>query len=104
MSTQELLSVVRPTGLVAPDVLLDAIATRTTELSPRDTQLKYRGNLRKYLFVKFYRFIHDVSPLYKNGFLANQFSNEMSPQYSLYVDCYNLTKNLPSKYNFKKAR
>ncbi len=43
MSTQELLSVVGPTGLVAPDVLRDAIATRTTKLSPRDTQLNYRG-------------------------------------------------------------
>jgi BTB/POZ domain-containing protein 9 len=44
MSTQDLLKVVRPTGLVLPDVLLDAIASRTES---RDTELRYRGNLSK---------------------------------------------------------
>ena len=36
MSTQDLLKVVRPTGLVLPDVLLDAIESKTER---RDTEL-----------------------------------------------------------------
>ena len=44
MSTQDLLKVVRPTGLVEADVLLDAIESRTES---RDTELKYRGYLSK---------------------------------------------------------
>lgn len=42
MSTQDLLKVVRPTSLVQPDVLLDAIQSRTES---RDMELKYRGYL-----------------------------------------------------------
>ena len=44
MSTQDLLKVVRPTGLVEAEVLLDAIESRTDS---RDTELKYRGYLSK---------------------------------------------------------
>ena len=44
MSTQDLLKVVRPTGLVLPDVLLDAIESKTES---RDTELRYRGYLSK---------------------------------------------------------
>ena len=40
--TQDLLKVVRPTNLVQPDVLLDAIQSRTES---RDMELKYRGYL-----------------------------------------------------------
>lgn len=42
--TQDLLKVVRPTNLVQPDVLLDAIQSRTES---RDMELKYRGYLSK---------------------------------------------------------
>ena len=42
MSTPDLLKVVRPTGLVPPDVMLDAIQSRTES---RDMELKYRGYL-----------------------------------------------------------
>ena len=42
--TQDLLKVVRPTSLVQPDVLLDAIQSRTES---RDMELKYRGYLSK---------------------------------------------------------
>ena len=45
MSTPDLLKVVRPTGLVPADVLLDAIQSRT---ECRDMELQYRGYLRKY--------------------------------------------------------
>ena len=44
--TQDLLKVVRPTNLVQPDVLLDAIQSRTES---RDMELKYRGYLSEYL-------------------------------------------------------
>ena len=44
MSTQDLLKVVRPTGLVPPDIMLDAIQSRTES---RDMELKYRGCLSK---------------------------------------------------------
>lgn len=46
MSTQDLLKVVRPTGLVQADILLDAIQSRTES---RDTELNYRGYLSKFL-------------------------------------------------------
>ena len=42
MSTPDLLKVVRPTGLVPADVLLDAIQSRTES---RDMELQYRGYL-----------------------------------------------------------
>ncbi len=42
MATPDLLKVVRPTGLVPPDVMLDAIQSRTES---RDMELKYRGYL-----------------------------------------------------------
>ena len=42
--TQDLLKVVRPTNLVQPDILLDAIQARTEY---RDMELKYRGFLCK---------------------------------------------------------
>ena len=42
--TQDLLKVVRPTNLVQPDILLDAIQARTEF---RDMELKYRGFLCK---------------------------------------------------------
>lgn len=38
----ELLNIVRPTGLVPPEILLDAIAART---QTRDSELIYRGRL-----------------------------------------------------------
>ncbi|KAK7862456.1 hypothetical protein R5R35_001170 [Gryllus longicercus] len=41
MSLTELLTVVRPTGLVSPDAILDAIQTRN---QARDTDLQYRGS------------------------------------------------------------
>ena len=44
MSTPDLLKVVRPTGLVPADVLLDAIQSRTES---RDMELQYRGYLCK---------------------------------------------------------
>ena len=44
MDTHDLLKVVRPTGLVPPDVMLDAIQSRTES---RDMELKYRGYLSK---------------------------------------------------------
>ena len=42
ITTQDLLKVVRPTNLVQPDILLDAIQSRTES---RDMELKYRGYL-----------------------------------------------------------
>ena len=47
--TQDLLKVVRPTNLVQPDILLDAIQARTEY---RDMELKYRGFLCKLLIFK----------------------------------------------------
>lgn len=47
MALPELLNVVRPTGLVSADTILDAIKARTES---RDTDLKYRGYLSKFLF------------------------------------------------------
>lgn len=44
MALPELLNVVRPTGLVSADSILDAIKARTES---RDTDLKYRGYLSK---------------------------------------------------------
>ena len=45
METADLLKVVRPTNLVQPDILLDAIQSRTES---RDMELKYRGYLSKF--------------------------------------------------------
>ncbi|KAG7188383.1 hypothetical protein KM043_008036 [Ampulex compressa] len=42
ISITDLLNVVRPTGLVAPEAILDAIASRT---QTRDSELNYRGRL-----------------------------------------------------------
>ncbi|XP_023209936.1 BTB/POZ domain-containing protein 9-like, partial [Centruroides sculpturatus] len=42
MTLQDLLNIVRPTGLVKADIILDAIKSRTES---RDTDLKYRGYL-----------------------------------------------------------
>lgn len=42
MTLQDLLNIVRPTGLLKADVILDAIKSRTES---RDTDLKYRGYL-----------------------------------------------------------
>jgi len=56
--TQDLLKVVRPTNLVQPDVLLDAIQSRTES---RDMELKYRGYLSK--SKRFSKL--DLSRLYK---------------------------------------
>ena len=44
--TQDLLKTVRPTNLVQPDILLDAIQARTEF---RDMELKYRGYLSMFL-------------------------------------------------------
>lgn len=44
MSVSDLLSVVRPAGLVKPDTLLDAIAERT---NARVSSLPHRGQLSK---------------------------------------------------------
>lgn len=40
------MSVVRPTGLISPDTILDAIETQTSQNS--NAKVKYRGLLRKY--------------------------------------------------------
>ena len=45
--TQDLLKTVRPTNLVQPDILLDAIQARTEF---RDMELKYRGYLSRFIF------------------------------------------------------
>lgn len=42
MSLAEMLNVVRPSGLLSPDHLLDAIQTRSES---RDMELNYRGML-----------------------------------------------------------
>lgn len=44
MSLSEMLNVVRPSGLLSPDDLLDAIQTRSES---RDMDLNYRGMLSK---------------------------------------------------------
>lgn len=46
MSLTELLNVVRPSGLLSPDAILDAIKVRSES---RDMDLNYRGMLSKYL-------------------------------------------------------
>lgn len=48
MSLTELLNVVRPSGLLSPDAILDAIKVRSES---RDMDLNYRGMLSKYLFM-----------------------------------------------------
>ena len=45
MSLTEMLNVVRPSGLLSPDQLLDAIKTRSES---RDMDLNYRGMLGQY--------------------------------------------------------
>lgn len=45
MSLTELLNVVRPSGLLSPDAILDAIKVRSES---RDMDLNYRGMLSKY--------------------------------------------------------
>lgn len=47
ISLTELLTVVRPTNLIPPETILDAIAARN---QGRDTDLRYRGCLSKYNF------------------------------------------------------
>lgn len=42
ISITDLLNIVRPTGLVSPEAILDAIAART---HTRDSELSYRGRL-----------------------------------------------------------
>ena len=42
VSITDLLNVVRPTGLISPEAILDAIAART---QTRDSDLNYRGRL-----------------------------------------------------------
>lgn len=48
MSLTELLNVVRPSGLLSPDAILDAIKVRSES---RDMDLNYRGMLSKYLCI-----------------------------------------------------
>jgi len=50
MSLDELLNVVRPSSLLAPDSILDAIKTKTES---RDMELSYRGFLSMYLLSVF---------------------------------------------------
>jgi BTB/POZ domain-containing protein 9 len=45
MTMTDLLNVVRPTGLVSADSILDAIKLQTES---RDMELDYRGSLSKY--------------------------------------------------------
>lgn len=47
MSLTELLNVVRPSGLLSPDAILDAIKIRSES---RDMDLNYRGMLSKYVY------------------------------------------------------
>ena len=56
--TQDLLKVVRPTNLVQPDILLDAIQARTEF---RDMELKYRGFLRKSLVLFDFENVRNIS-------------------------------------------
>ena len=46
MTPRELFSVVRPTGFVPSDTILDALQLQT---NAKDSSLKYRGLLRKHL-------------------------------------------------------
>lgn len=48
MSLTELLNVVRPSGLLSPDAILDAIKVRSES---RDMDLNYRGMLSEYLLI-----------------------------------------------------
>lgn len=62
MALPELLNVVRPTGLVSADTILDAIKARTES---RDSDLKYRGYLSKFLLSVFNEFyLRGLSKLY----------------------------------------
>lgn len=57
MSLTELLNVVRPSGLLSPDAILDAIKVRSES---RDMDLNYRGMLSKYFDTckgRFYTFL-----------------------------------------------
>lgn len=47
MSLTELLNVVRPSGLLSPDAILDAIKVRSES---RDMDLNYRGMLSKHQY------------------------------------------------------
>lgn len=47
MSLNELLTIVRPTGLLSPETILDAIELQTV---PQTDKISYRGLLRKYFF------------------------------------------------------
>lgn len=49
MSMNDLLNVVRPTSLVSPDSILDAIKLQTES---RDMELNYRGSLSKFTKYK----------------------------------------------------
>lgn len=64
--TQDLLKTVRPTNLVQPDILLDAIQSRTES---RDMELKYRGYLSKFFFKSSWNFpwIYLEFPVAQNG-------------------------------------
>lgn len=44
---QDMLNIVRPTGLISPDTILDAIKAKNES---RDTELQYRGYLSKYFY------------------------------------------------------
>lgn len=55
MSLTELLNVVRPSGLLSPDAILDAIKVRSES---RDMDLNYRGMLSKYFELAKEGFIH----------------------------------------------
>lgn len=52
MNIKELLTVVRPAGLVSPDTILDAIEMQTTH-NPNN-KINYRGLLRKFVFFTSY--------------------------------------------------
>lgn len=74
MSVADLLSVVRPAGLVKPDALLDAIAERT---NIRLSSLPHRGQLSKNINQKIVFgeiSIHTVSMLGKSVLNFKQFS------------------------------
>ena len=61
MSLDELLNVVRPSTLVSPDAILDAIKVKN---ECKDMELKYRGYLSKYLIcVARHRVLwYDINP------------------------------------------
>ena len=61
ISFQDLLKTVRPTNLLPPDVILDAIQSKNDS---RDMELKYRGYLSKIAFkIKLFGKKGDVSYL-----------------------------------------